>query len=77
MPHSLWPISPVRPMLRGCQNGRAASGRGTDASDVPPPDRLPTWSIEVTPREQGLEGDSRLAEILFGAFEAIDDSDDL
>ena len=72
MPHTLWQISPVLAMPPSRRNGRVASDRGIGAANALPPDRLPIWSTEVTPSKQGLEGDSRLAEIFLGAFEAID-----
>src|SRR5271166_564879 len=72
MPRTLWLRSRVPATIPYYRNGRVASGRGIDASDALRPDRLPTWSTEITPGKQSLELYSRVAEILLGTFEAID-----
>src|SRR6516162_10030878 len=77
MPHILSRISPVPLKPPGRRNGRVASDSGIAAANAPPPDRSPIWSTEVTPRKQGVEEDSRLAEFFLGAFEAIDHGDHL
>src|SRR5690242_423524 len=72
MRHTLGRLSPARAKRRERRTARAASDTEIDASNAPPPGRLPTWSSEVTPGKKGFEREAHRPKVFLRTLQPVD-----